>query len=129
MNVRANVLSLYGQNTFSLPLKWNLEVSGWYSSPGIWGGTYVTRSQGSLDFALQKRILKEKVAFRVAISDVFYTSPWRGTTQFGGLRITGSGGWESRTVRINLSYNFGNKQVKSARQRQTGVEEEKNRIN
>lgn len=129
MNVKANVLSLYGQNTFSLPLKWNLEVSGWYSSPGIWGGTYVTRSQGSLDFALQKRILKEKVAFRLAFSDVFYTSPWQGTTQFGGLRITGSGGWESRTVRINLSYNFGNKQVKSARQRQTGVEEEKNRIN
>ncbi|MFN8347032.1 MAG: TonB-dependent receptor [Spirosomataceae bacterium] len=129
MDVQANVLSLYGQNTFSLPKKWNLEVSGWYSSPGIWGGTYVTRSQGSLDLALQKRILNEKVSFRLAVSDLFYTSPWRGTTQFGGLRITGSGGWESRTVRINLSYNFGNKQVRSARQRQTGVEDEKNRIN
>lgn len=129
MDVKANVVSLYGQNTFSLPRKWNLEVSGWYSSPGIWGGTYVTRSQGSLDLALQKRILNEKLSFRLAVSDLFYTSPWRGTTQFGGLRITGSGGWESRTVRINLSYNFGNKQVKSALQRQTGVEEEKNRIN
>jgi hypothetical protein len=127
--VQANVLSLYGQNTFSLPQKWNLEVSGWYSSPGIWGGTYVTRSQGSLDLALQKRIFNEKVSFRLAVSDLFFTSPWRGTTQFGGLLITGSGGWESRTIRINLSYNFGNKQVKSARQRQTGVEDEKNRIN
>jgi outer membrane receptor protein involved in Fe transport len=129
MDVRANVLSFYGQNTFSLPQKWNLEVSGWYSSPGIWGGTYITRSQGSLDLALQKRIFKEKISFRLAMSDVFFTSPWRGSTQFGGLKIIGSGGWESRMVRVNLSYNFGNKQVKSARQRQTSLEDEKNRIN
>ncbi|MFN3850897.1 MAG: TonB-dependent receptor domain-containing protein [Spirosomataceae bacterium] len=129
MDIRANVLSFYGQNTFSLPRKWNFEVSGWYSSPGIWGGTYVTRSQGSLDLALQKRILKEKVSFRLAMSDLFFTSPWRGSTQFGGLKIVGSGGWESRMVRVNLSYNFGNKQVKSARQRQTSLEDEKSRIN
>lgn len=127
-DVRANVLSFYGQNTFSLPHKWNFEVSGWYSSPGIWGGTYVTRSQGSLDLALQKRLFKERVSFRLAVSDLFFTSPWRGTTQFGGLRITGSGGWESRQVRLNLSYGFGNKQVKSARQRGTGLDDEKQRI-
>lgn len=129
MDIQANVLSFYGQNTFKLPHKWNFEVSGWYSSPGIWGGTYVTRSQGSLDLALQKRIMKEKISFRLAMSDLFFTSPWRGSTQFGGLKIVGSGGWESRMVRVNLSYNFGNKQVKSARQRQTSLEDEKSRIN
>lgn len=126
--VQATVLSLYGQNTFSLPRKWSLEVSGWYSSPGIWGGTYVTRSQGSLDLGLQKRLFKEKIAFRLALSDVLFTSPWRGTTQFGGLRIVGSGGWESRQVRVSLGYGFGNKQVKSARQRSTGLEDESRRI-
>lgn len=129
IDVQANVLSFYGQNTFSLPKKWNLEISGWYSSPGIWGGTYVTRSQGSLDIALQKKILNEKISLRLAMSDLLFTSPWRGTTQFGGVRINGSGGWESRQFRVNLSYNFGNKQVKSARQRQTGLEDEKSRMN
>jgi hypothetical protein len=129
VDIQANVLSLYGQNTFSLPHKWNLEVSGWYSSPGIWGGTYATRGLGSLDVALQKKILKEKISMRLSMSDLFFTSPWRGTTQFGGVKITGSGGWESRQFRLNLSYNFGNKQVKSARQRKTGLEDEANRIN
>ncbi|MFN8354583.1 MAG: TonB-dependent receptor [Spirosomataceae bacterium] len=127
--VKATVLSLYGQNNFSLPRKWNLEVSGWYSSPGIWGGTYVTRGQGSLDLALQKKILKEKVALRVAVSDVLFSSPWSGDTRFGGLRISGAGGWESRQVRVNLSFNFGSNQVKSARQRRTGLEDESSRIN
>ena len=52
-----------------------------------------------------------------------------GTTTFGGLKITGSGGWESRQFRANLSYNFGNNQVKSARQRKTSLDDAKDRIN
>ncbi len=126
--VSANVLSFYGQNTFNLPKKWNLELSGWYSSPGVWGGTYVTRNMGSVDLALQKKIFKERISASLAVSDIFFTSPWRGTTQFGGIKITGSGGWESRQVRLNFSYNFGSKQVKSARDRSTGLEDEKGRI-
>ena len=38
-------------------------------------------------------------------------------------------GWESRQIKLNLSYNFGNKQVKATRQRSTSNEDEKNRIN
>lgn len=127
--IKANVLSFYGQNTFSLPNKFNLEVSGWYSSPGVWGGTYATRSIGSLDMALQKKIFNEKISVRLAVSDLFFTSPWRGKTEFGGIKINGSGGWESRQVRLNLSYNFGSNQIKTTRQRNTGLEDEKSRIN
>lgn len=129
IDVKANVLNFYIQNTFSLPRKWNFEVSGWYNSPGIWGGTYQTQSQGSLDLALQKKIFREQISLRLAMSDLFFTSPWRGTTQFGGVRIIGGGGSESRQFRVNLSYNFGNKQVKSARQRQVSIDEENERIN
>ncbi|MCP9762557.1 outer membrane beta-barrel protein [Lacihabitans soyangensis] len=128
-NIKANVLSFYGQNSFKLPKKWNFEVSGWFGSPGIWGGTYKTKSLGSIDVALQKTFLKDKLSMRLAASDLLFTSPWRGTTTFGGLKITGSGGWESRQFRANLSYNFGNNQVKSARQRKTSLDDAKDRIN
>ncbi len=128
-NIKANVLSFYGQNSFKLPKKWNFEVSGWFGSPGIWGGTYKTKSLGSLDVALQKTFLKDKLSMRLVASDLLFTSPWRGTTTFGGLKITGSGGWESRQFRANLSYNFGNNQVKSARQRKTSLDDAKDRIN
>ena len=128
-NIKANVLSFYGQNSFKLPKKWNFEVSGCFGSPGIWGGTYKTKSLGSLDVALQKTFLKDKLSMRLAASDLLFTSPWRGTTTFGGLKITGSGGWESRQFRANLSYNFGNNQVKSARQRKTSLDDAKDRIN
>ena len=121
--------SFYGQNTFSLPRNWKMEISGWFSTPSVWGGTYRAKSLGSLDIAVQKKIFKDKISARLAVNDVFFTSFWRGNTQFGDLKINGRGGWESRNIRLNLSYNFGNNQVKSARNRKTGLEDEKGRIN
>ena len=126
--VSQNSLGLYAQNTFSLPNNYRLEVSGWYNSPSIWGGTYRSRSIGSLNIALQKTFLNDKLNVRIGVDDVLFTSPWRGTTQFGDLFIDGSGGSDSRQFKINLSYNFGRNEVKKARDRKTGIEDEKNRI-
>lgn len=126
--VRANVLSLYAQNTWSFSKNWRMEVSGWYSSPGVWGGTYLTRAQGSLDLALQKSLSEGRGTFRLIMSDVFFTSPWRGVTQFGGIKIVGSGGWESRTVRIAYTYQVGNLKIKTARARETSSADESGRI-
>lgn len=121
-------VSLYGQNNFSLPKNFNLEVSGWFSSPSVWGGTFRTKSLGSLDLAIQKKFLNKKLNARLAFSDVLFTSPWRANAIFPNLIINGDGGNDSRQVRFNLSYNFGSEQVKKARSRSTGLEDEKNRI-
>lgn len=122
-------LSLYGQNNFTLPAGFRFEVSGWFSSPSIWAGTYRTASLGSLDIALQKSILKNTLSLRAAISDLLYTSNWSGTTQYGNLYIKGNGGYESRQLRVSLNYNFGKKTVKAATEKRSGAEEEKGRIN
>jgi len=121
--------SFYGQNTFSLPKKVKMEISGWFSTPSVWGGTYLAKSLGSLDIAFQKKIFNEKVSARLAFSDVLFTSFWRGNMQYGDLKIQGKGGWESRQIKVNFSYNFGNNDVKNARNRKTGLEDESKRIN
>lgn len=120
--------SLYGQNNFSLPKNFNLEVSGWYSSPSVWGGTYRTKGLGSLDLAVQKQFMNKRLTARLAFSDVLFTSPWNGRATFPNLVIRGDGGSDSRQVRFNLSYNFGSEQIKRAQNRNTGLEDEKNRI-
>jgi outer membrane receptor protein involved in Fe transport len=120
--------NFYGQNTFSLPKGWKFEVSGWFNSPSIWGGTYLTNSLGSLDLALQKNLMHDRLNMRLAFSDIFFTSPWYGKMQFGDLRINGNGGWESRQVRLNLTYSFGGKEIKGSRRRNTGIDEENNRL-
>ncbi|WP_282079498.1 TonB-dependent receptor domain-containing protein [Aquimarina algiphila] len=128
VSVSQNTLSLYGQNTFSLPKGYKMEISGWFNSPSIWGGTYQIKSLGSLNLAFQKRFFSDKLTARLAFNDILYTSPWHGDTRFGDLSIRGNGGWDSRQVRFNLTYNFGSKEVKKPRKRKTGIEDEKNRI-
>lgn len=121
-------MSFYGQNTFTLPKGFRLEVSGWFSSPSVWGGTYLTKSMGSLDLAVQKKFLNDRLSVRLAVSDVFFTSFWRADMQFGDLYIDGSGGWESRQGRLNISYAFGSNEVKKSRNRKTGLEDEGSRV-
>jgi outer membrane receptor protein involved in Fe transport len=128
LSTEQNTLSLYAQNTFKITKNFSAEVSGWYSSPSVWGGTYETKSLGSLNIAFQKKFLDDALTARLGFNDILYTSPWRGTTQFGDLRIDGSGGGDSRQVQFSLTYNFGSNDIKKARNRDTGIEDEKNRI-
>uniref|UniRef100_UPI004049C595 TonB-dependent receptor domain-containing protein n=1 Tax=Flavobacterium sp. TaxID=239 RepID=UPI004049C595 len=127
--VKQETLSFYAQNTFNLPKDFTLELSGWYSSPSIWGATYVTKSLGSLNLAFQKKFFDNKITAKLAFNDVLFTSPWRGTTRYGIVTINGFGGNDSRNVAFSLSYNFGNNEIKKSRNRNTSLEEEKNRTN
>jgi len=126
--ISQNTLSFYAQNTFKLPSNWRAEVSGWYSSPSIWGGTYETRSIGSLNLAIQKKFFSDKMTLRVAVNDVLFTSPWQGDTRFGDVVILGDGGNDSRQFRVNLTYNFGRNEIRKARKHDTGIEDEKARV-
>ncbi len=126
--VKQETLSLYAQNTFNLPKDFTMEVSGWYSSPSVWGGTYRTNALGSLNVAFQKKYFNDKLTARLAFNDILYTVPWSGTTQFGNLFIDGSGGSDSRQVAFSLTYDFGRDEIKKARNRKTGLEDEKDRI-
>lgn len=124
-----NTLSLFGQNTFSLPQEWKLQVSGWFNTPSIWGGTFRTKSMGSLDLSLQKRFLDNKLSLRVALNDVLFTSFWRADSEFNGLQMTGRGGRDSRQIAVSLSYNFGNNKIKRINEHKGGLDQESERLN
>jgi hypothetical protein len=127
--VKQETLSFYAQNTFNLPKDFTFEVSGWYSSPSVWGGTYVTKNIGSLNLAFQKNFFDNKLNAKLALNDVLFTSPWRGTTRYGIVSIVGTGGNDSRNVTFNLSCNFGKNEIKKSRNRSTSLEDSKDRVN
>ncbi|MEM8509598.1 MAG: TonB-dependent receptor [Bacteroidota bacterium] len=126
--VRQETLSLYAQNTFSLSKKLKMEVSGWYSSPSIWGGTYQIDAIGALNVAFQQKFYKGRFTGRLSFNDILFTSPWSGITEFGDVFINGSGGRDSRNVAFSLTYDFGRKEIKKARNRKTGLADENERI-
>lgn len=119
----------YLQQSFTLGKEYTAEMSGWFNGPGIWGATGITKAQGSLDIGVQKQLFKKKATIKLTATDVLGTAnPWHITSNFGGLYLDGNGTWESRTIRLNFTYRFGSNQIKSARQRQTGLENEAKRI-
>lgn len=118
----------YMQHTFTLGHDYTAEASGWFSGPSVWGGTWKTKPQGAMDIGLQKQILQKKASIKIAVTDIFFTSPWAATNDFGGVNIKGSGNWESRTFRVNFNWRFGSNQIKNSRDRKTGLESEAKRI-
>jgi hypothetical protein len=52
---------------------------------------------------------------------------FKGTSDYGGAIITASGRWEAQQLRMNLTWRFGNNQVKAVRQRSTSSEDENKR--
>lgn len=121
-------MNFYGQNTFSLPKDFKLEVSGWYNSPAIWAGNWTTNEQFDVSAGISKQLFNDRGSLKVSVSDIFFKNGWGGESSFGELYMTGGGTWESRQVRVNFSYSFGNDQVKGARRRKTGMEEESQRV-
>jgi hypothetical protein len=120
--------NLYAEQNFKLPLGLGLQLSGWYNSRGFWG-TLRSVPQGAMDVGLQKKVFKEKGELRLRVGDVLGTAGWGGENLFTpGLYMDANGNWESQTVTLNFSYRFGSSEVKGARQRKTGLEDEKNRV-
>ncbi|MGB3085037.1 MAG: outer membrane beta-barrel family protein, partial [Saprospiraceae bacterium] len=127
VDLKAFTYSIYQQHSFDLPLKFKGEISGYYSGPGIWGGVFVYESSWSLDLGLQRKFLKDRLNAKLSASDLFFTSGWKGISEFNGLRSYGKGNWDSRRLSLNLSYRFGNDNVKS-RKRNVGLEDEAGRV-
>jgi hypothetical protein len=120
-------LNFYAQQTFKLGKGWTGEMSGFYSSPTIWQGTIKSNNIWSVDGGFQKTVLKGAGNIKASVSDIFHTLKWKGTSNYAGQHTVASGNMESRQFKLNFTYRFGNSQVKAARQRKTGMEEENKR--
>lgn len=128
IRINATVANLYQQHSFTINKNWSGEISGFYTSPYVWAGTYECRAIWSLDAGLQRKVLKDQGTIRLGVSDIFRRMPWEGVSRLGALRIEASGGWESRLLRATFTYRFGNKEVKAAQQRSTGVDDLNRRV-
>lgn len=119
--------NVYMQNTFKVAKKTTIELSGFYTSPSIWQGTFKSKAMGSVDAGIQQTVLKGKGTIKATVTDIFKTLHWSSTSDFAGQYIKASGHFESRQLRLNFVYRFGNSQVKAARQRKAADEEENKR--
>jgi iron complex outermembrane recepter protein len=127
INLNINSANIYMQQSFTLGDGFTGELSGFYTAPSIWAGTFKSNALGTLDIGLQKTLFNNKANFKISYTDLLRTLRWAGASDFSGAKIKVNGNWESQQVRLNFSYRFGSNQVKAARERKTASDEESKR--
>lgn len=124
---RGFTANIYVSNQFTLPKGYTMELSGWYRSPDV-DGIFVGRSMYMADFGMSKKILKDKGALRLSVSDIFNTGRWRGYTIYENMDLSVDSKWQSRRINVSFNYRFGNQNVKGPQRRGTSSDEERNRV-
>ena len=114
--------NMYSNSQFTLKKGWSAEVSGWYNSRAYYG-LYATKPMGMLNAGLQKNIWNKKGSIRFNVNDIFWTNRFNGTAIYKDIDFRVKAQWPSRQFRITFTYNFGNQNVKGARQRNTGSDD------
>ena len=127
INLNAFGTTLFVQNSLKFAKTWTAELSGFYNSPSIYQGTFKAKALWAIDGGLQKQVMKGKGTIKASVSDIFHTLKFRGSTEFAGQKSSFSQQSESRMFKLNFVYRFGSNQVKAARQRALGSEEENKR--
>lgn len=118
---------LSSNHTLTLPGGFKAEASAMYMSPMTFGGL-AFQARFNAGLGLSKSLLKEAATLTLNVSDVFNTQQNRYTVLANGLNSASLDKTESRFVKLNFSYKFGNQRVKGSQRRSTGIEGEKMRM-
>ncbi len=107
---------------------WTGEMTGFYTSPSVYQGTFKSRELWSLDGGISKTVLHNQGTIKASVSDIFNTFHWYATSDFAGQSLQVNGQSESRQLKLYFTWRFGNTRVKAARQHKTASEDENKRV-
>lgn len=116
----------YLNNQFTLPKGFKIEASFEYQAPGN-VVIYRNKNSWSLNVAIRKSFLNNKLNATIGMNDVFYTSVRRNSADYVNIHSNLKTTFDTQRFKANLSYSFGKVKVQ---QRQTkSNQEEKGRLN
>jgi outer membrane receptor protein involved in Fe transport len=116
-------------NQFKFNKGWGGEVSGFYRSKILAGGTIIGEPMGMVSFGVSKAILKNKGTLRLNLTDPFWLQYFRGYTKFGNIDTRIQSKWDNRRVGITFTYRFTKGESQPQIRRRSGsAQDEQNRI-
>lgn len=118
---------LNASNSFILGNDWTAELTGWLNTPSV-NALMRIPWLGSMDAGIQKSIHSNWKA-KLTLQDVLHTNQFTGTIEAPNFTNKVQIQRDTRVVMLNLTYTFGNQQLKKSRQRKMGSEEEIQRTN
>ncbi len=117
-------------NSFTLPKDFSAELVAFYQSKSL-SGTFFSLPVRFVNIGLQKKLKADLGTLRFGIDDLFDSMLFRWDSNFPEYNLvsTGTLDFSNRTFKLTYSRSFGNNKLNGARQRGTGSEEERKRVN
>lgn len=114
-------------NVFTFGNKgWSAELNGYYQSKMVWGLFYI-KDLAQVTAGIQKISKNKNSIFKLSVSDIFLTNHIAVEVQYQNQDFVTERTWDSRVATFSYTYRFGKSTVAKARQRSSGVEDEKRR--
>jgi hypothetical protein len=122
--------SVQSTQTFTLPKDIAVELSGYYYSGGSWG-LYKFGSMGSLDIGVQKKFITKKSTLSFNIRNILNSQTSQFSVYIPAQNLIQKNIYIYGYTDFSLSFthSFGKDKVKQKRDRTTGAEDEKGRVN
>ncbi|MEO6038876.1 MAG: outer membrane beta-barrel protein, partial [Saprospiraceae bacterium] len=117
----------YLSQQFKLGRGYELEGSFWAQFPTR-DGLFANRGIASVSAGAKKSLWKDRATLKISVNDVFHTQRWSESVDFGSVNATIRNTWESQSVALGFSWNFGNQQLKTRNRNSGGAEDSEGRI-
>ncbi|MEO8793946.1 MAG: TonB-dependent receptor [Daejeonella sp.] len=114
-------------NSFTIDKTFTAQLSTQYQS-ALQYGIFKVGSQVVFNAGLRKTLMDKKLSLSLNMNDIFNTRKQKISTTYQNMDLHFVERGESQIGRLTLSYKFGKNEVKAARRRSTGSEDENNRM-
>jgi len=132
-NFEQNTLNISSTQSFTLAKDLTSEININYNGPSFnsWLGTSTLEGFYSINIGFQKKLGDRWGTLGFKVNDLFDSVKWEVVTDIPeqNLNTKNTFDFMNRTFILTYSRNFGNRKLKSSRERDTGAEEEKKRVN
>ena len=116
--------------SFKITESFSAELSVFYNGPGFFGATMREEDYG-INIGFQNKFSDKWGTIKFSINDALDSSEFKGGTDLPdqNIRTMNTFDFSNRTFTLTYSRNFGNNKLKSSRDRETGSEDERKRVN
>jgi hypothetical protein len=130
VNIQNKNLQMVWINSFTLPKDFSAELMGFYQTKALFGAGIFLPLYG-INVGIQKKLGANGGTLRFGVDDVLNSFMWRIQNNLPEHNLVSNieADFSQRTFKLSYSRNFGNNALKGARQRATGSEEERRRVN